>query len=53
MGMIEQKEAIIEVQHVSKLYGLNKPEAARLMEAGGEKKEVQEKNRRIGRIMGY
>lgn len=41
--MIEQKEAIIEVQHVSKLYGLNKPEAARLMEAGSEKKEVQKK----------
>lgn len=36
-------DSIIEVQHASKLYGLNKAEAVKLMEAGGEKAEVQKK----------
>ena len=38
---MEQKhDIILEAQHVSKLYGLNRTEAARLMEAGGEKDQV-------------
>ena len=35
-GMQENKDIIIEVQHVSKLYGLNKAEAARMMKAGSQ-----------------
>ena len=42
-GMQENKDIIIEVQHVSKLYGLNKAEAARMMKAGSQKSEVQKK----------
>lgn len=34
---------VIEAEHVTKLYGLNKTEAARMMKEGGEKKEVQKK----------
>ena len=41
--MQENKDIIIEVQHVSKLYGLNKAEAARMMKAGSQKSEVQKK----------
>lgn len=41
--MEDNRDIIIEVQHVSKLYGLNKAEAARLMEAGCRKSEVQKK----------
>lgn len=37
-GMQENKDIIIEVQHVSKLYGLNKAEAARMMKAGSPEK---------------
>lgn len=40
---MDRNENVIEVHHVSKLYGLNKTEAVRLMEAGSQKKEVQKK----------
>ena len=41
--MSEKKDIIIEVKHVSKLYGINRAEAAKLMEAGAEKGEVHQK----------
>ena len=37
------EDTIIRVEHVSKLYGLNKAEAAKLMEAGATKDEVYKK----------
>lgn len=40
---MENKDYVIEVQHVSKLYGLNKSEAVRLIKAGNEKKDIQKK----------
>ena len=39
----KNQNTIIEVEHVSKLYGLNRQEAVRMMEAGGEKGEVHKK----------
>ena len=39
----KNQNTIIEVEHVSKLYGLNRQEAVRMMEAGGEKDEVHKK----------
>lgn len=39
----KNQNTIIEVEHVSKLYGLNRQEAVRMMEAGGEKTEVHKK----------
>ena len=39
----KNQNTIIEVEHVSKLYGLNRQEAVRMMEAGGEKAEVHKK----------
>mgnify|MGYP005784544747 CR=1 FL=1 len=41
--MSEQKDTILSVQHVSKLYGMNKAEAAKMMEAGSNKDEVYKK----------
>lgn len=43
MGNTENKDIVIEVQRVSKLYGLNKSEAANMMKEGSDKKEVKEK----------
>lgn len=40
---MENRDNVIEVQHVSKLYGLNKAEAAHMMSEGSDKKEVREK----------
>ncbi len=40
---METGDIIIEARHVCKLYGMNKAEAARMMEAGAEKAEVQKK----------
>jgi glycine betaine/proline transport system ATP-binding protein len=40
---MEQKDTIIRVEHVSKLYGPNKSEAAKMMEAGSNKDEVYKK----------
>ena len=40
---MEQKDIIIRVEHVSKLYGPNKSEAAKMMEAGSTKDEVYRK----------
>ena len=40
---MESKNNVIEVQHVTKLYGLNKPEAVHMMKNGSTKKEVQKK----------
>lgn len=40
---MESKDNVIEVQHVTKLYGLNKPEAVHMMKNGSTKKEVQKK----------
>lgn len=40
---MEQKDIIIRVEHVSKLYGPNKSEAAKMMEAGSNKDEVYKK----------
>ena len=39
----KNQNTIIEVEHVSKLYGLNRQEAVRMMESGGEKGEVHKK----------
>lgn len=39
----KNQNTIIEVEHVSKLYGLNRQEAVRMMESGGEKTEVHKK----------
>ena len=39
----KNQNTIIEVEHVSKLYGLNRQEAVRMMESGGEKAEVHKK----------
>jgi len=36
-------DIIIRAQHISKLYGLNKAEAAKMMEAGSDKDEVYKK----------
>ena len=41
--MNESKDIVIEVQHLAKLYGLNKSEAVKLLEAGASKEEVQKK----------
>lgn len=41
--MVETKDIIIEVKDVCKLYGINKQEAAKMMETGAEKAEVQKK----------
>lgn len=41
--MSGQDRTIIEVKHVSKLYGANKSEAARMMEHGSNKEEVYKK----------
>ena len=41
--MSQSNEIILEVQHLAKLYGLNRPEAIRLLEAGATKEEVQKK----------
>ena len=41
--MSEQQDTILRVEHVSKLYGLNKAEAARMMQAGSNKDEVYKK----------
>ncbi|MEG2174254.1 MAG: ATP-binding cassette domain-containing protein, partial [Oscillospiraceae bacterium] len=41
--MTEEKKAIIEVQNVSKIYGLTRSEAARLMESGSDKDTVYKK----------
>ena len=40
---MECKDTVFEVQHVTKLYGLNKPEASHMMSNGSTKKEVQKK----------
>ena len=42
-GAAAVEDTIIRVEHVSKLYGLNKAEAAKLMEAGATKDEVYKK----------
>ena len=42
-GAATVEDTIIRVEHVSKLYGLNKAEAAKLMEAGATKDEVYKK----------
>ena len=39
----KNQNTLIEVEHVSKLYGLNRQEAVRMMESGGEKAEVHKK----------
>ncbi len=39
----QEKDIIIEVQHISKLYGMNRQDAARMMEAGKDKSEVFKK----------
>lgn len=40
---MESKKNMIEVQNISKLYGLNKSEAAKMMREGSEKEAVQKK----------
>ena len=40
---MEKQDIILEVQKVCKLYGINKSEASRMMEAGAAKSEVQKK----------
>lgn len=40
---MEEQKYVIEARHVTKLYGLNKSEAVRMMKEGGEKKDVQKK----------
>ncbi|CUX31544.1 quaternary amine ABC transporter ATP-binding protein [Clostridium sp. C105KSO13] len=40
---MEGKKNVIEVQNISKLYGLNKSEASKMMREGSEKKAVQKK----------
>ena len=40
---MDQKEIVIRAEHVSKLYGMNKAEAAKMMEAGSNKDEVYKK----------
>lgn len=41
--MPEKKDIIIRAEHVSKLYGINRAEAAKMMEAGSNKDEVYKK----------
>lgn len=38
--MAEHDDTIIRVEHLSKLYGVNKSEAAKMMEEGATKDEV-------------
>ncbi|MPM93961.1 Glycine betaine/carnitine transport ATP-binding protein GbuA [bioreactor metagenome] len=40
---MKENDVIISVENVSKLYGLNKAEAAAMMEAGSNKDEVYKK----------
>lgn len=39
----KQEESIMQIRHVSKLYGMNRQEAAKMMEAGADKGEVHRK----------
>ena len=41
--MEQQKDTVIRVEHVSKLYGMNKSEAVKMMAAGSNKDEVYKK----------
>lgn len=41
--MCDSNDIIIRVEHVNKLYGLNRAEAAKLMESGGDKDKVYKK----------
>ncbi len=41
--MAEHDDTIIRVEHLSKLYGVNKSEAAKMMEEGATKDEVYRK----------
>ena len=50
---MESKDNVIEVQHVTKLYGLNKPEAVHMMKNGSTKKRSAEEDRRFRGIVGY
>ena len=40
---MKANDTIIRVQNLSKLYGLNRQEAAKMMEAGADKAEVHKK----------
>ncbi len=44
---------ILSVKNLTKLYGLNKNEAVKMLKAGAEKSEVFEKNRGYFCYLGY
>ena len=41
--MEKERDIVIRVEHVSKLYGPNRDEAARMMQDGADKEEVYKK----------